>query len=86
MLRNVKAPYTIELSYDNGKTYKRMGRMVQDRYYVFFPAPADAPLTDQALIRVSDATGRIAVSPKPFTIAPRMADLALQTPECGYDG
>lgn len=86
VLRNVKAPYTIELSYDNGKTYKRMGRMVQERYYVFFPAPADAPLTDQALIRVSDATGRIAVSPKPFTIAPRMADLSLQTPECGYDG
>ena len=64
---NANAPVTIEISYDGGQTYVILARATDLQPQMPFAIPADAPATDNALLRVSD--GRTySVSAAPFTI------------------
>lgn len=85
-LENVKPPYSVELSYNGGKEFIQVVRVEKPVQQGYFTLPADAPVTDAALVRVTGSDGRVAVSPYPFTIAPRVEDLKLATSPCSLSG
>jgi peptidase S8 and S53 subtilisin kexin sedolisin len=85
-LENVTAPYRIEFSYDGGETYIYRGRVKSPMYQRPIDVPADAPVTSKALVRVTDANGKVVRSPHPFTITPQVEGVELTTGECGTSG
>lgn len=85
-VEGIQSPYSVELSYDGGTSWSRIGGMQNPMFTYPITIPADAPITKRALLRVVDAAGQMAVSPHPFTIAPQPTDLALEWPECGTSG
>ena len=85
-VEGIQSPYSVELSYDGGTSWSRIGGMQNPMFTYPITIPADAPITKRALLRVVDAAGQMAVSPHPFTIAPQPTDLAIEWPECGTSG
>lgn len=57
-LENVPTPFTVEISYDGGATYRALGRVEQSIGNILFRVPTDAPVTERALVRVQGAGGR----------------------------
>lgn len=85
-VEGIQSPYSVELSYDGGTSWSRIGGMQNPMFTYPITIPADAPITKRALLRVVDAAGQMAVSPHPFTIAPQPTDLEIEWPECGTSG
>lgn len=83
---NLTGPYTLWLSYDDGANFTRLGTVNGNYEHVAFDIPKDAPLTANAVVRVVDAERQMAMSPSPFTIAPRVKNLALEQAECSLTG
>ena len=86
VVENAHPPYQVELSYDGGKTYTSMGTVTRALEEVNLKIPADAPLTQQAVVRVVDADRRLACSPHPFIIAAQPQGLKLTQSDCGVEG
>ena len=84
-LENMPAPFAVEISYDGGATYRAIGRVEQSIGNILFRVPADAPVTERALVRVQGADGRLAVS-APFTIAPQPKGVKVTGAGCGLAG
>ena len=85
LLENVEAPYTVELSYDGGKNYEYLGKVAGQYWQMSWHLPKNAPITDQARLRVIDNKGKIAISDL-FTIAPQVTNVNLSAPQCGLSG
>lgn len=68
-----------------GATYRAIGRVEQSIGNILFRVPADAPVTERALVRVQGADGRLAVS-APFTIAPQPKGVKVTGAGCGLAG
>ena len=71
----------VELSYDGGRTYTYLGS-VDEMYSIETTIPADAPMTTNAIIRLTDSEGNVLVSPHPFTIAPTPQELKYEATPC----
>lgn len=76
-------PLTIEISYDGGKNYVAVSTSTFSRNG--FQLPADAPFSDQCILRLTDEQGHMVMNTKPFTIAPRPKELKIArgTSACG---
>jgi len=85
-VENVAIPYTIDLSYDGGTSWQPIGQVSQQYFNLTFGLPSDAPLTENALIRVVDSRGKVAKSLHPFVIAPQPKGLKLVQSECSTSG
>ncbi len=81
-LEGVKAPYTIEISYDGGKVYNYLGKVSQQVLHPAWRVPKNAPLTANAKLRVIDASGKMVYSEGVFNIAPIPAKLKIETAVC----
>ncbi|MGP1362478.1 MAG: S8 family serine peptidase [Bacteroides sp.] len=83
----ITSEYTIDLSYDDGATYKFLGRVemfngkVQANPVV--KIPQDAPLTTKARFRILAKDGGVAISQFPLIVAPRVQGLKLVEDPCG---
>ena len=87
VVENVEIPYRIELSCDGGQSWTTLGQMSKPYHNFPIRIPASSPLTTSALLRVTDAKGRIAKSTHPFSIAPQVKKLKLEGDNgCGTTG
>lgn len=83
--------YSIDLSYDGGKSFMPMGGhkdfdpLVAWKSNPTLALPADSPMTANAILRVRCSVGSVAVS-KPFAIAPRVEGLELEANTCAKTG
>ena len=71
-----KVPSTIDISYDGGKTFTGELRLPESYAIVNYTIPKDAKTTHQAVLRLRDQQGGMALS-QPFTVAPVPYDLTL---------
>ena len=78
---NMVGDTRVELSCDGGKTYTYLGS-VDDMYSIETTIPVDAPMTTNAIMRLTDSEGNVLVSPNPFTIAPTPQDLKYEATPC----
>lgn len=79
-----KVPSTIEISYDGGKTFGQ-GYTLPDSYSGYrFDIPRNAPATAEAMLRLTDQAGGVALTGK-FTIAPVPESLSVERGD-GCDG
>ena len=85
-VENVAVPYRIELSYDAGASWAKLGEVRGQYFNLPIRMPASAQLTEQGMLRIIDADGRVAKSPHTFSIAPQPRGLRLEQNECGTDG
>ena len=85
-LQDITAPYTVEISYDNGKTFNTLKKVETQRSHLEIQIPKNAPLTNEAKVCVVDKNGNVTYSEGVFTIAPSPTNLQLKTPSCGRSG
>lgn len=81
-VRNMTPPLLAEVSYDGGKSFKRLGRAPQG--IIRFSLPNDAPGTKQGVFRVSDAEGRVVMSPAPFVVMGVPQQLKVNYTPCDF--
>lgn len=78
--------YTFEASYDNGKSFVEWGNGAYNSSVDIVPEqvqiPRNAPVTDEAIIRLRNQSGAMVYSDKPFIIAPRPERLMLKGDGC----
>lgn len=78
---NMQSPIRAELSYDNGKTYKLLATFRGN--YGLVTLPYDATFSQEALVRLMDAQGRVVQSPRPFTIMAAPKNVRIEKVETG---
>lgn len=86
----VQGACAVEISYDDGKKYTRLGSLsggnTPRNHSALVRIPVNAAFTGKARFRLVAADGTTATSPLPFTIAPRPERPELETGACGVDG
>ncbi len=84
-LEAIKAPFKVELSYDGGKNYIGLGEINEDYLDIYGRIPTDAPITQDAKLRVIEKAGAVVTSEGSFIIAPQVMNLKLEAPACGLE-
>lgn len=77
--------FVTELSYDGGATFTALesnAKSPSAPYACTETLPADAPVTDKAIVRLRFADGTTVTSAEPFTIAPEVKNLAAVQDAC----
>ncbi len=85
-IEHMKAPLTVEISYDGGKNYQQLGSVSTSFTDIMFRIPSNAPITEQAMLRIIDAAGRVVLSEGMFTVAPQPTLVRIEKPDCGLEG
>lgn len=75
---------TVEISYDDGESYHFVAstRDGVEFYSISVPVPSNAPNTNRARLRLTDAAGQVLVSPHTFTVARRPENLEFRASGC----
>ncbi len=73
----------VELSYDGGKSYISLGNKTKRALLV---VPDDAPITKEALLRVTDEKSNVLIMQRPFVIMPQVKDVKIIESDCSADG
>ena len=80
---NMVGDLRLELSTDAGSTFRDLGTFATCSA---FKLPSDAPLTDKALVRVTDLNGTVLQMQGYFTIMPQVQNVELQDAACSAEG
>ena len=82
-VRNMLGRLNVELSADGGKTYRTIGDRTKR---ALFDIPKDFPLTNNAILRVTDESANVLTMLRPFTIMPRVDGVKLTEADCSTTG
>lgn len=87
ILMNVKNTegrnHNVELSYDGGKSYISLGAKTR---HALLTVPEDAPITNNALLRITDEKSNVLIMQKPFVIMPQVQEVRIMESECSAEG
>ena len=82
-VKNMDGRLKVELSYDGGESYISLGEKTKRALVTI---PNDAPITNNALLRVTDASSNVLIMQRPFMIMPQVEDVKLIENGCSNEG